>query len=328
MQTRGCCDETCPANVRKVHGLPAGRYMAMRTDWEEIFHLSHIYSRGITGKGVAVAVLDTGIYEHEDFRIAGNRICCFRDFVNGKEQPYDDNGHGTHVSGIIASGGFTPERGRIGIAPEASIAALKVLDHRGSGEISTMLRAIDWLLSSYQRYGIRIVNISVGMPVKNRENTQQDVLVQKVEELWNAGLVVVVAAGNEGPAQYTVTSPGVSRKVITVGALEDVKKRGYGRRGRYSGCGPVPGTCVRKPDVVAPASAVLSCDNYGRAYKRRSGTSMATPVVSGVIALLLSSQPWLTNLDVKIRLMETGIDCKIPKNQQGWGMINPLGLLQ
>ena len=71
MQTRGCCDETCPANVRKVHGLPAGRYMAMRTDWEEIFHLSHIYSRGITGKGVAVAVLDTGIYEHEDFRIAG-----------------------------------------------------------------------------------------------------------------------------------------------------------------------------------------------------------------------------------------------------------------
>lgn len=310
-------------------GLPAGRYMAMRAEWENIFHLSQIYSRGITGKGIAAAVLDTGIYEHEDFRFPKNRICCFRDFINGKNMPYDDNGHGTHVSGIVASGGFGPGTKRIGIAPEAEIAALKVLDEKGSGKISTMMQAIDWLLQNYRRFGIRIVNISVGMPVKNWRDPQRDPLVQKVEELWDAGLTVVVAAGNEGPGQYTITSPGVSRKVITVGALEEgtSQKRGFGRMVHYSGCGPVPGTCVCKPDVIAPASDILSCDNHRGAYRRRSGTSMATPVVTGVIALLLSAQPWLTNLDVKIRLMETGIDCGISKNRQGWGMINPAGLL-
>ena len=310
-------------------GLPAGRYMAMRAEWENIFHLSQIYSRGITGKGIAAAVLDTGIYEHEDFRFPKNRICCFRDFINGKNMPYDDNGHGTHVSGIVASGGFGPGTKRIGIAPEAEIAALKVLDEKGSGKISTMMQAIDWLLQNYRRFGIRIVNISVGMPVKNWRDPQRDPLVQKVEELWDAGLTVVVAAGNEGPGQYTITSPGVSRKVITVGALEEgtSQKRGFGRMVHYSGCGPVPGTCVCKPDVIAPASDILSCDNHRGAYRRRSGTSMATPVVTGVIALLLSAQPWLTNLDVKIRLMETGIDCGISKNRQCWGMINPAGLL-
>ena len=310
-------------------GLPAGRYMAMRAEWENIFHLSQIYSHGITGKGIAAAVLDTGIYEHEDFRFPKNRICCFRDFINGKNMPYDDNGHGTHVSGIVASGGFGPGTKRIGIAPEAEIAALKVLDEKGSGKISTMMQAIDWLLQNYRRFGIRIVNISVGMPVKNWRDPQRDPLVQKVEELWDAGLTVVVAAGNEGPGQYTITSPGVSRKVITVGALEEgtSQKRGFGRMVHYSGCGPVPGTCVCKPDVIAPASDILSCDNHRGAYRRRSGTSMATPVVTGVIALLLSAQPWLTNLDVKIRLMETGIDCGISKNRQGWGMINPAGLL-
>lgn len=310
-------------------GLPAGRYMAMRAEWENIFHLSQIYSRGITGKGIAAAVLDTGIYEHEDFRFPKNRICCFRDFINGKNMPYDDNGHGTHVSGIVASSGFGPGTKRIGIAPEAEIAALKVLDEKGSGKISTMMQAIDWLLQNYRRFGIRIVNISVGMPVKNWRDPQRDPLVQKVEELWDAGLTVVVAAGNEGPGQYTITSPGVSRKVITVGAMEEsmTQRRGFGRMVHYSGCGPVPGTCVCKPDVIAPASDILSCDNHRGAYRRRSGTSMATPVVTGVIALLLSAQPWLTNLDVKIRLMETGIDCGISKNRQGWGMINPAGLL-
>lgn len=309
-------------------GLPADRYMTMRAEWENIFHLSQIYSRGITGKGIAAAVLDTGIYEHEDFKIPKNRICCFRDFINGKNMFYDDNGHGTHVSGIVASGGYAPGGKRIGIAPEAEIAALKVLDEKGSGKITTMVQAIDWLLQNYRRFGIRIVNISVGMPVKNWRNPQKDPLVQKVEELWDAGLIVVVAAGNEGPGQYTITSPGVSRKVITVGALEEgtAQKRGFSRMVHYSGCGPVPGTCVCKPDVIAPASDVLSCDNHRGDYRRRSGTSMATPVVTGVIALLLSAQPWLTNLDIKIRLMETGIDCGIPKNRQGWGMINPAGL--
>ena len=300
----------------------------MQSDLMKGLNLRQIYSRGITGKGITAAVLDTGIYLHGDFVKPENRIRYFKDFVNGKKEMYDDNGHGTHVTGIIASAGRQPDGSRIGVAPEAAIVALKVLDRSGSGKMSAMIQAIDWLLQHHKEYDIRIVNISVGMPVKNAKNPENDMIVQKVEALWDEGLVVVVAAGNEGPAQYTITSPGVSKKVITVGAQEEhsYMKRGNKRETRYSGCGPVPGTCVCKPDVVAPAGHILSCDNQTGAYKRRSGTSMATPIVSGVIALLLSSEPWLTNFDIKVRLMETSLDCGQPKNRQGWGALNPAGL--
>lgn len=288
--------------------------------------LKSIYRHGISGEGVTVAVLDTGIFPHSDFIIPQNRIVCFRDFVGGQNSPYDDNGHGTHVCGIIASGGRLPDGTGIGIAPKASLVSLKVLDRMGSGRTEDMIRAIDWILEQGKQYNIRIVNISVGMPVKTAGQPEKDILVQKVEELWNQGMIVVVAAGNEGPGRYSITSPGVSRKVITVGALEKGMEEGRNSRPRYSGCGPVPGTCVSKPDVVAPASGILSCGNQEGSYVRRSGTSMATPIVTGVIALLLSHQPWLTNLDVKIRLMESCFDCGVPKYRQGWGALNPEGL--
>lgn len=292
--------------------------------------LQQIYSRGITGKGVTAAVLDTGIFPHRDFLLPGNRIVGFRDFVHRRNHPYDDNGHGTHVCGILASAGRRPDGREIGMAPEASLVGVKVLDSQGSGRTEDMIRAIDWILTDGERYGIRIVNISVGMPVRNTDNPEADLLVQKVEELWDRGMIVVVAAGNEGPHRYTVTSPGVSRKVITVGALEErqhlIEGRGVGQR-KYSGCGPVPGSCVCKPDVVAPADGILSCDNREGAYVKRSGTSMATPMVSGAIALLLSDQPWLTNLEVKIRLMESSRDCGGPGYRQGWGALDPKALI-
>ena len=133
--------------------------------------------------------------------------------------------------------------------------------------------------------------------------------------------VVVVAAGNDGPAPYTITSPGTSRKVITVGTGKEAG-------GDYSGQGPVPGTCVCKPDIIAPAINILSCDNHGKNYKKRSGTSMATPIVSGTVALLLSNEPWLSNRDVKIRLMQSALDCGMAKSRQGWGLLNPEGILR
>lgn len=297
----------------KMTNLYAGSLPALR----------EIHSRGITGKGVAVAVLDTGIYPHPDFFVPEKRILCFKDFVGGKNALYDDNGHGTHVSGIIASGGRAPDGSRIGTAPEARLLALKVLEKDGGGKISNMLLGLDWILKNHLRYMIRIVNISVGMPVKNETDPEEDVLVKKVEQLWDAGLTVVVAAGNGGPQPSSVTSPGVSRKVITVGAMGSAD---YCVEAKYSGRGPVPGTSVCKPDIIAPASDIISCDNRGRAYKKRSGTSMATPFVSGVIALLLSKEPALSNKEVKRRLLETATDCGREKSRQGWGAVNP-GLL-
>lgn len=291
-----------------------------------LFPLRKIYSRGITGKGITAAVLDTGIYPHRDFYLPEKRILYFEDFVKKGNRMYDDNGHGTHVCGIIASGGSYYDKTAMGMAPEASLVVLKVLEKDGRGRVGTMLRGIEWILEHYQEYGIRIVNISVGMPVKNTENPEEDILVKKVEDLWNHGMVVVVAAGNGGPEPCSVTSPGISRKVITVGAAYT----GNDRREdiSYSGRGPVPGTCVCKPDILAPAGNIVSCDNHGNCYKKRSGTSMATPIVTGAIALLLSDQPWLSNRDVKIRLMESAIDCGKPKSVQGWGLLNPEGLIR
>ena len=284
------------------------------TNVGNLLELRRIYSRGITGKGITTAVLDTGIYAHPDFFIPRNKIVYFQDFIRNRKGPFDDNGHGTHVSGIIASGGRLGDGSGIGVAPESGIVMLKVLEKDGSGKIKNMLKGME-------KYGIRIVNISVGMPVKNIENPEEEELVKKVEQLWNTGLVVVVAAGNDGPAPYTITSPGTSRKVITVGTGKEAG-------GDYSGQGPVPGTCVCKPDIIAPAINILSCDNHGKNYKRRSGTSMATPIVSGTVALLLSNEPWLSNRDVKIRLMQSALDCGMAKSRQGWGLLNPEGILR
>ena len=291
------------------------------TNVGNLLQLKRIYSRGITGRGITAAVLDTGIYAHPDFLIPQNRILYFQDFIRNRRGPFDDNGHGTHVSGIIASGGRIFGESNIGVAPESAIVMLKVLEQDGSGKIENMVKGMEWILENYEKYGIRIVNISVGMPVKDIENPEEDVLVKKVEKLWDAGLVVIVAAGNDGPNPHTITSPGTSKKVITVGT-------GKESGGEYSGQGPVLGTCVCKPDIIAPATNIISCDNHGKSYKKRSGTSMATPMVSGVVALLLSNEPWLSNRDVKIRLMQSAIDCGLTKSRQGWGLLNPEGMLR
>lgn len=291
------------------------------SNWNSLYNYHDFHSRGITGKGITVAVLDTGIYEHPDFFVPFSKIKYFKDFKNHRLNPYDDNGHGTHVSGIIASG-----NPNIGIAPEASIVSLKVLNQKGGGMISHMMEGLDWILHHYEAFGIRIINISVGMPVKNKSFPENDILVKKVNALWDEGLVVVVAAGNEGPGKSTITSPGVSRKVITVGVMEQT---GYSSKAtRYSGQGPVAGTCVCKPDLTAPGTRILSCANKGKLYKRRSGTSMATPVVSGVAALMLSMDSSLTNLEIKKRLLETCIDCGVSRSKQGWGLLNPRELLR
>ena len=132
-----------------------------------------------TGRGVGVAVLDTGICPHPDF---GTRICAFADFLSYKKQPYDDNGHGTHVCGILGGDG-TLSGGRFqGVAPGCSIIALKVLDRFGNGNREDVLRAFRWLLENRDVYGIRVVNISVGTTYRTRND--QDLLVRGVERLW------------------------------------------------------------------------------------------------------------------------------------------------
>ncbi len=278
-----------------------------------------------TGQGIGVAILDTGIYPHLDF---DNRITAFYDAVRRRPQPYDDNGHGTHISAIIGGSGKASDGRYCGIAPRCNLISVKVLDSKGNGFASDVLSGLRWLRRQKDHLGVRIVNISVGS--YSRKNMSEDsALVRGVDAAWDDGLVVVVAAGNNGPAPMTVTTPGISRKVITVGCSDDYKEVNVmgSRMVDYSGRGPTR-NCICKPEIIAPGAGIISCSNEGRRYTVKSGTSMSTPIVAGAIALLLEKYPAMTNRDVKLRLRERAVDLGLPKNQQGWGMLDIARLLE
>lgn len=275
------------------------------------------------GLGVAVAVLDTGIARHPDLN---GHIRVFRDFLGAEKEPYDDSGHGTHVCGILAGNGKMSNGVYAGMAPECELYVLKVLDKEGNGEIQDVLKGIDWILKNQARYHIRIVNISIGT-IPNREDYMERQLLQAVEKLWDAGIVVVAAAGNYGPGKGSVTVPGSSRKVITVGASDDEEPLYPPKdtRKHYSGRGPTK-DCICKPDLSAPGSGIVSCNalfaKSGRAYARKSGTSMATPVVSGAIACFLSKYPDASNVEVKLKLRDSCEEIEDNYEQHGWGRLN------
>ena len=217
-----------------------------------------------------------------------------------------------------------------GIAPGCRLLPVKVLDRRGNGNRKDVIKGLDWVIKNKKRYGIKVVNISVGTL---QEGVEDELLVEAVEAAWDAGLTVIAAAGNMGPGEGTVTSPGSSRKVITVGAFDDENpaQAPKGIHMGYSGRGPTV-SCILKPEILAPGSGIVSCNSKFRytkkAYIVKSGTSMATPVVAGAAALLLERYPEMSNLEVKIRMKACADDLGRPKNQQGWGKINLERLLK
>ncbi len=263
---------------------------------------------------ITVAVLDTGIYRHIDF---GDRIVGFVDCVNGKNFLYDDSGHGTHVAGIIAGDGTASHKKYRGIAPNACIAAVKVLDNRGNGIVSNVLKGTEWILENKERLDIKIVNVSFGTTGSNDYKTR--VLVNAVENMWDEGLIVVAAAGNNGPMPGSITAPGISCKIITVGAYDDIRF--------HSGRGPIK-ECDIKPEVVVTGTNIVACSNMKNKYSSKSGTSMSTPIVSGAIARLMEHDPYLTPEEVKHWLraccepvIENDME-KYNRDKYGWGKLN------
>ena len=305
----------------------------MFTERESI-NAAYAYRQGLTGRGITIAILDTGVASVADLTLPNNRILAFKDIVNGKSTPYDDNGHGTHVAGIAGGNGLRSNGKYMGIAPECNIVAVKVLDKYGRGNSADALAGIQWVLDNKEKYNIRIANLSVGTP----ESNNKDPLVRAVEILWDNGIVVNVAAGNNGPKPSTITSPGISRKIITVGAVDDHKEVHIWGNNlvNFSGRGPTS-ECIIKPDIVAPGSNIVSCLTptpikseqsdteikvIQKHYMELSGTSMATPIVSGAIALLLQKHPDLKPDDVKYMLKESCLKLEYSQNHQGWGLID------
>jgi serine protease AprX len=302
----------------------------------------------LDGTGIGVAVIDSGVYNHDDLQnpnTSQSRIVYSESFIPSDTSTNDAYGHGTHVAGIIAGNGQDSQGDRYsqqftGLAPNANIINLRVLDSTGSGTDSQVIAAIQRAVQLKNTYNIRIINLSLGRNVY--ESYTIDPVCQAVEAAWNAGIVVVVAAGNSGrdnslgtSGYATIQAPANDPNVITVGAT---KTNGTPTRlddtiASYSSKGPTLVDHVVKPDLVAPGNRIISlespgsylpshystldvspspvcvtgkCTNQpGGKYLRLSGTSMATPVVAGAAALMLQQDPTLTPDTIKARMMKT-----------------------
>ena len=315
---------------------------------------------GYSGAGVGVAVIDSGVTPwHDDLTVAnrqGQRVTAFVDFVNGRTTKYDDWGHGTHVAGIIAGNGYDSISAREAIAPKANIISLKALDSVGRGKISYIIAALDWAVTNRVQYNIRVINMSLGAGVFESYNT--DPLTLAAKRAVDAGIVVVAAAGNMGKAvngqpQYgAISAPGNAPWVLTVGASSSMGTidRRDDTMALYSSRGPTMIDFGAKPDLVAPGSGTVSLSNpdslfyttksaYLVAGKRTglgylpyltlSGTSMATPVVSGTVALMIQANPSLTPNMVKAILQYTAqVYTGYNYLTQGAGFLNTLGAVR
>lgn len=287
-----------------------------------------LWKEGLTGKGVVVAVLDTGIYQHPD--LSGS-IVGFKDFINNRTEAYDDNGHGTHVAGCVGNQSSDYK----GPAPESGIVGVKVLNKIGSGSLSTIIEGVQWCIEQKSRLNIRIINLSLGGEAY--QSYQDDPLCHAVEKAWYDGIVVCAAAGNSGPQNNTIGSPGIDPVIITVGASNDRDTRGPGNNtvADFSSRGPtIDG--LEKPDVVAPGVDIVSLRSprslldksnknarVNSWYFSLSGTSMATPICAGVVAQLLQVEDSLSPEQIKSILM--GSAAQIPdveRNDQGAGVID------
>jgi serine protease AprX len=308
------------------------------------------YNMGFTGAGVGVAIVDSGTDgNHPDLNVAE-----FLDFVGTGSSlvAYDDAGHGTHIAGTLAGNGHDSNGKLAGMAPGIRLVSLKALDAQGAGKLSDVLQALDWLVKNAVSHKIRVVNLSFGTRVT--ESYLTDPLTLATRKLVEQGVVVVVAAGNRGTDIHGhkiyggVTSPGNAPWVITVGASSTMGtlKRQDDEVANFSSRGPTAINFALKPDIVAsgvgtvstaanPSTEYTRCGfltpscQVGSSYMALTGTSMAAPVVSGTVALMLQANPSLTPNLVKA-ILEYTAEKKSVYNplEDGAGFLNALGAVR
>ncbi|MBK8051571.1 MAG: S8 family serine peptidase [Anaerolineales bacterium] len=279
-----------------------------------VWQIQDVHGQPVTGDGIDVAIIDTGIdYTHPDLGGCFGPSCRVRggyDFYNSDNDPIDDDSHGTHVAGIVAASGAIT-----GVAPSAQLWAFKVLSANGSGYASDVIagveRAADLDGNPLTIDPADVANLSLG-----GSGNPDDPMSQAVDAAVNAGVTMVIAAGNSGPYAGTIGSPGTARNAITVAASDKQDKIAY-----FSSRGPISGyESVIKPEITAPGVDITSTVPAA-SYDAFSGTSMATPHVAGAAALLKQLHPDWSPLRIKSILMNTAKDLGETIFTQGSGRL-------
>ena len=271
--------------------------------------LDKVWQQGFTGKGQTIAVIDSGIFPHADLK---DRVVGWLDLANGKSKPADSWGHGTHVAGIAAGSGKKSGGQVKGVAPEANLVGVRI------SSVEQAIEGLDWVVAHKDEFHVGVVNISLGDTAT--QSAKSDPWCQAVQRAIDAGLTVVVAAGNEGERGIqSIATPGIAPNAITVGGVDDQGTSDPADDTPYrdGSKGPTPFDHLIKPDVVAPALCVystlspgaglddLSKPHLGGDYIPMAGTSMATPAVAGLVALLKQARPDLSPADLKSILQQS-----------------------
>lgn len=306
-------------------GIPEGEMVDLENTMKPLMDNANqtlgvdtLHAQGITGKDVTVCVIDTGIAQHPDVK---DRIIGFHDLVNGRTEAYDDQGHGSHCAGIVAGSGESSNGKFVGVAPEAKLVGVKVLDSRGSGSFSNVIKGIQWAVENKEKYGIDVISMSLGGP--SSQSYKTDPVSQAVEAAVAAGISTIVAAGNEGPGARTIGSPANAPNVVTIGAMDDkgTVDRKDDDLAYFSSRGPSNVDKLHKPDVLAPGVNITSLSNKGKGYVSMSGTSMATPFAAGVAALMCQVKPDISPAQLKELCMKNADSLEPnPKTGRGYGI--------
>ena len=309
-----------------------------------IHHVDKVWDYGYTGEGISIAIIDTGIdplhvglNDFDDDPLTNDpKVVAFYDALDesgdngdGTTEPYDDQGHGSHCAGISAGTGAVDEgpmsenneKPYRGVAPDAWLVGVKVLDSGGSGSFAEVMRGMEWTIDNQIKYNIRAASMSLGgVWLVELTQEQEERVTHLANEMVAAGISLMIAAGNSA-AYGTIGTPGAAKDVITVGSTEDSKELAV-----YSSKGPTHEGQI-KPNVAAIGSAVMSVEaNSGNGYASYSGTSMATPMVAGMAVLLLQANPDLQPLMIRTILESTSefrwLSHPVrPNNDYGWGFV-------
>ncbi len=331
--------ELSPFSIDKLSEIPEVSYISMDhkasltlRNASEAIGINHARVFSLTGKDIGIGLVDSGVFPHPDLTSKRNAISCFYDLINGYEKPYDDNGHGTFISGCISGSGALSSNLYVGAAPDSNLCVIKAFDASGNGFISDIIKALDLLIELKDKHNIRIICLPFEFPYMNKikVNPLEDI----IKNALNENIAIVVSSGNLGPQPYSIYFPGNIKDVITVGGCSciDNNIKNY-KISSFSGRGPTSeGTS--KPDIVAPSMGITSLasnisynptqngkPDAKNPYTSMSGTSAACALIAGVCALILEKTPELKPGDLKSVLTLSTVSIGENKFSQGNGLM-------